>query len=163
MVRLGAVICALVLVIASAEESAGQTGRLTGLEEIRVVVESLGAMEDKTGLKQGDLTIHVLTVLRNRLPRLVINGTADSFLWVNARLAMSETGGRSNYYYGAIWVGLFRPVVIKKTGLPINAMVWYRASGVEGALEGANGHVRQTLNQIFAHFTTEWMRDNPER
>ncbi len=58
MVRLGAIIGLLFSIAAVTGESAGQILRLAGLDEIRVVVESLGKMEDQTGLKQTDVTIH---------------------------------------------------------------------------------------------------------
>lgn len=148
-------------VLVISKESAGQTGRLAGLEEIRVVVESLGRIEDKTRLNRGDLTIHTLALLKEKVPRLVIKGTAKSFIYINARLAVSQAGGRTNNYFGAVWVGVYRPVIIKKTGLPVSAMVWYRAQGVEGILAGARDYVQQTLERILIVFATEWSRDNP--
>ena len=163
MGRWGIVFLIALSVLVASRESAGQGGRLAGLEEIRVVVESLGSIEDKTNLKRGDLTIHTLALIKEKVPRLEINGSAKSIIYINARLALSQGRGKTNHYFGAVWVGVYRPVIIKKTGRSVNAMVWYRARGVEGVLGGARDYVQQTLERILIAFATEWSGDNPDQ
>jgi hypothetical protein len=159
--RLRTLVLVTLSVLVGAKGAAGQTGRLGGLDEIRVVVESLGESEDKTGLNRGNMTIHTLALLKDKVPRLIINGTAESFIYINTRLANPAESG-SNDYYGAVWIGVYRPVIIKKTGLPISAMVWYRARGVTGTVAGANTHIQQTLERILTQFATDWLKDNPK-
>ena len=161
MIRLGVLFSAALFLLVVAEESASQMGRLAGLQEVRIVVENLGPNQKKTGLNRGDLTIHSLSLLKDKLPSLVINGTAESFLYINARLALTQGEENKNAYYGAVWVGVYRNVILKKTGLPISAMVWYRARGVTGTLDGANAHIQQTLERVLIQFAIEWSRDNP--
>ena len=150
------------LLLAGTGTASGQTGRLTGSDEMRVVVEGLGGAGDKTGLDRGALTIHALALLRDKASPLVINGTAESFLYVNTRLALSPEGKDQDNYYGAVWIGVYRPVIIKKTGLSISAMVWYRARGVTGTVAGAKDHIQRTLERILTQFASEWSRDNPK-
>jgi len=159
--RLGTVFLVALSILAGANSASGQAGRLAGLDEIRVVVESLSGVEDKTGLNRGDMTIHTLALLKDKAPRLVINGTAESFIYVNTRLAINPVNSGKNDYYGAVWIGVYRPVIIKKTGLAISAMVWYRARGVTGTVDGANAYIQQTLDRILTQFATEWSGDNP--
>lgn len=148
------------LILAVPRELAGQWehDRLAELPEVRIVAEGLMGDIEKSGLNKESLTNHTLALLRKKLPRLVINKSAESFLYVNARL--SRLGEEKTVYYGAVWVGVYRPVIIKKTGKSISAMVWFRARSITGPLDDAVTHVRGNLDILITHFAAHWHRGN---
>ncbi len=151
----------ILLFVAVPEESAGQTGRLASLQRIRIVVEDVGVHGEKSGVTRDFLVNQTLNLLRSKTPRLIVSQGTDAFLWINTRLALTNMGDGKTVYYGAVWVGAYRPVIIKKTGQPITGMVWYRARSITGPLNGAVSQVQDSLDKILTQFASEWEKDNP--
>jgi hypothetical protein len=151
----------ILLFVAVAEESAGQTGRLARLQRVRIVVEDVGGPGKKSGVTRDFLVNRTLSLLRSKTPRLIVGQGTDSFLWINTRLALTNTGNGETVYYGAVWVGAYRPVIIKKTGQSVTGMIWYRARSITGPLNGAVSQVEDSLEKILTQFAAEWEKDNP--
>jgi hypothetical protein len=151
----------ILLFVAEPKESAGQTGRLASLQRIRLVVEEVGAHGEKSGVTRDYLVNRTLQLLRSKTPRLIVGQGTDSFLWINTRLALTNTGNGKTVYYGAVWVGAYRPVIIKKTGQSVTGMIWYRARSITGPLNGAISQVDDSLEKILTQFAAEWEKDNP--
>ena len=102
-----------------------------------------------------------LNLLRSKTPRLIVSQGTNAFLWINTRLALTNMGDGKTLYYGAVWVGAYRPVIIKKTGQSVTGMIWYRARSITGPLNEAVSQVQHSLDKILTQFAAEWEKDNP--
>ena len=109
-------------------ESIGQNGQLAELNDVKVAVEYLPGKLERLGLRRQAITDHAFVILRSKLPRLTVNNSASSIVYININLELGSTTRRVEIdYFGAIEVSVMRTVRIIKTNGVTYADLWGRS------------------------------------
>ncbi|MCZ6548259.1 MAG: hypothetical protein O6837_09110, partial [Deltaproteobacteria bacterium] len=73
-----------------------------------------------------------------------------------------ESGGKA-CYNGLIDVRIYRLAKIKNNGLNINVIVWSKGGSLIGPTSSGESFIKKSLDQLLAHFATDWNKDNPRQ
>ena len=158
--RLYLILSLVILTLAVPVESRGQN--LAKLREVNILVEEMSSESKELGLTREDLKNHAFVLLRNKLPRLVINESATEHIYIRVHLAYSGLEGRRKVgYFGVTEVKVFRVVAIAKTKKFTAASVWDNYNLLTGSLDRPTAFVRESLDRLLTKFAADWIRDNP--
>ena len=162
MARLYRIFYLALLVLVVSVESAAQTGELARLSEVAILIETLSRDAKELGLNRDDIKNHVFVLMRSKLPRLIVNESADPYVYIRATLHIgkSKSGTKLNFY-GAIQLHVKRRVSISKTGKSMFSDVWESIYIITGQMSDTNAQTRHFLDLLVTKFAAEWYRDNP--
>ena len=159
--RLYVLVFIALLFFGGPSESAAQYGNFTDLNETTVVVAKLENAAKELGLDEREIEEHLLELLRNKLPNVLLRESADSSVWVLVNVARSTAyQGYPLGYFGSVSVGVRRKVMIMNTGKMTSAYLWYDTHAIKGATADLNEHVRNVLDQLVTSFAAAWDQDN---
>jgi len=171
MARLYPMLLFALLVLVLPVESAGQNGKLAKLNEVQLVFQFIGSGEKKSGLSKNDLERHVLILLRNKLPNLAVNASAESSIHVYVNMDIGTAGKEKVEvdYHGVIGIIISRPVIIKKTFMSALIGAWEPVGVYETQVlfsgpfpsEEISVHVRDVLDKVITTFALRWNQGNP--
>ncbi|NIO06573.1 MAG: hypothetical protein GTO40_00785 [Deltaproteobacteria bacterium] len=161
MVRFIVLILATLSLSVAAEGTASERGDLTRLGEVRVVVEDSNSHMKEMGLTEEALKKEVVGLLLGKLPRVAIDNTAKSYVYVNVNVLYGTVESRKRYYFGNVMVQVKQPVINKNTGQEISAAVWGLSHVLTGPPNEASEHVFGSLNTILNKLAADWYQDNP--
>ncbi len=98
----------------------------------------------------------------SKLPRLIINESSDSFVYIRITLFIGQSvKGKKLDYFGSVKLKVKRRVSILKTGKTTLADIWDYSYIITGPMSNANTHSRDILDQLVTRFAADWYRDNP--
>jgi len=95
----------LVLVVPVGSAGFYELGKLS---EVRIYIEKLGISERELGLNRDEIKNHVIELLQNKLPRLVVKESADTIVYIVITLDFMKSGGDKSGYFGGIRIILWR-------------------------------------------------------
>ena len=148
----------LVLVVPVGSAGFYELGKLS---EVRIYVEKLGSSERELGLNRDEIKNHVIELLQNKLPRLVVKESADTIVYIVITLDFMKSGGDKSGYFGGIQLQVFRRVTVNKTGKFAMAALLTRSATLYGLTKGAAPNVRRLLDKLLTTFVADWVKDNP--
>lgn len=155
----------LVAKAASAQEMSIGRG-LTGITELKVVVEELPPQAERYGITRESLADQVITAVKAKLSGVRMSSSAPSYLDVNLTFT-----GSALLYCASLTLKLFRPVKIlvgleeegnARDEIPYSAPVWGEQIIFRGA-EQASEHVREVLETLLNKFLADYAHDNPKK
>ena len=148
----------LVLVVPGGSAGFYELGKLS---EVRIYVEKLGSSERELGLNRDEIKNHVIELLQNKLPRLVVKESADTIVYIVITLDFMKSGGDKSGYFGGIQLQVFRRVTVNKTGKFAMAALLTRSSTLYGLTKEEAPPVRRLLDKLLTTFAVDWVKDNP--
>ena len=156
----------LVAKAASAQEVSIGRG-LTGITELKAVVEELPPQAERYGITRESLANQVITAVKEKLSGVRMSSSAPSYLDVNLTFT-----GSALLYCASLTLKLFRPVKIligleepegnARDEIPYSAPVWGEQIIFRG-VEQASGHVREVLETLLNKFLADYAHDNPQK
>jgi len=164
MGRLYPILLFALLILVLPVESSGQYGQLGNLSEVKIVVLPFSKYEKKLGLNVDNIKNQVFEFLQSKLPRIAVKESAIESLQVFTNLGETrlKSGGKTGYN-GLIDVRIYRLAKIKNNGLNINVIVWSKGGSLIGPTSSGESFIKKSLDQLLAHFATDWNKDNPRQ
>jgi len=138
-------------------------GNLAKLSQVKVLVQELSQEAKDAELTDEDLKTHALSILKSKLPKLLVSDTANEFIAIRINFGkLSRPGGEKPDYFSGVDVELWRLVRIRSTGKDTVAMVWGDGHILKGPLPKALTSIRDSLTILLSELADDWMADNPE-
>jgi hypothetical protein len=144
----------------SASDSAVERASLTGLTELTVVVEGLGAAAEKAGLKAMDFQHDAEQRLTQA--RITLKPDADAYLYV--QISMADPGGASPLAY-VVNVSLMQEVTLPRglrTRTPLQCPTWWVTSVGMAGPDRARGAVTDRVHEFVDQFVRAYVSVNPK-
>jgi len=160
MIRPYLLLSVALFVVSVPEGLRAQDGRLAGLDEVRIVVESLGSEERKLGLSKDSLRDQVFVFLQGKLPRIRVGKSTYAFIYIRTT-ALIYKGIKA--YAISIELDVRSKVSSWMTKKPIWANVWNTSALIKGPEGEAASHLRAMLDTLLTKFAADWYRDNPAK
>ncbi len=136
---------------------------LKDLRQVQIIIENLKSERSKAiGLSEETLEAQTLVALKRDMPRLEVNKTAASYIYVNIIAAES----RAEYVAVCLSIEVKRPVKImgddyhSEIGSTL-ATVWDTAFLLGGGKEDMASRIREKISNLITDLAAAYYRENP--